>query len=279
VSVKRAGRGTWDNGDLEEEVFVQIGVQLAHAGRLARAGAVRRAASAAEAVGFDSVWVREGGPAPSDALDPLGVLAYAAAVTERVRLGASVPVAPWYRPASFARMLTTIDQLSDGRLVVGVGASSPGEDDPRLEETLDLLEALWGATQPEPVARRRPRVLLTGADDDTFAAVARRADGWNPRGLALELLAPSWQRICEDARAQGRDPDALSLVVGVDVVLDARPVSGPRTSYHGDVDQVAGDLLATAAAGAHEVVLGLAGDPSIDESLDAYARLAEALNR
>jgi alkanesulfonate monooxygenase SsuD/methylene tetrahydromethanopterin reductase-like flavin-dependent oxidoreductase (luciferase family) len=278
VAVKRAGRDAWDNEDLDEEVFVQIGVQLAHAGRLARAGAVRRAATAAEAVGFDSVWVLDRLVVPADALDPLGVLAYAAAVTERVRLGTTV-LGPWDRPVAFGRMLTTIDRLSDGRLVVGVGAGRSAADSPRIDETLDVMDALWGEVPREPVPRPRPRVLLADSDPAALERVARRADGWNPGGLAIEQLAPSWQRIRDQAGAHGRDPDALSLVVRAQIVLDPQPVTGHRASYHGDVEQVVEDLLATAAAGAHEVVLGLAGDPSIDESLDAYARLAEALNR
>lgn len=67
-------------------------------------------------------------------------------------------------------------------------------------------------------------------------------------------------------------------MVRADIVLTSAPVAGARESYHGDLAQVAADLQAARDAGAHEVVLSLVGDPSLDEALDAYARLAEAIS-
>ena len=117
---------------------MRLGVSIAQTGRLADPASVRSAATAAEQVGYSSVWVLdrlEGGPGagggtagtadpPPDLmtiLDPIGVLTYAAAVTSRVRLGTSVLVAPWYRPALLARSLTSRDVLRVGGLTVGRG--------------------------------------------------------------------------------------------------------------------------------------------------------------
>jgi probable F420-dependent oxidoreductase len=304
---------------------VDIGVQLAQIGRLADASAVRRAAMAAEQVGFASVWVLDRLLSPVDprsgyggtadgrlplgmetSLDPLGVLAYAAALTDTVRLGASVLVAPWYRPVPLARLLTTVDQLSQGRLVVGLGVGwSLDEYDAvgvpmrergaRLDETLDVLDAVWGEdpvaltgptthiapaeVQPKPVQRPRPPVLLAAYTPAGLDRVARRGDGWNPAGMPMELLAPIWGQIRDAAAGYGRDPDALRLVVRANITLSDAPVDGERPPYHGSLEQVAEDLRATAAAGADEVILGLFGDPKLDEALDVYAQLAESVER
>jgi probable F420-dependent oxidoreductase len=304
---------------------VEIGVQLAQLGRLADASAVRRAALAAEQVGFSSVWVldrllapveprspypgTEDGALPEGMatnLDPLGVLAFAAALTERVRLGASVLVAPFYRPVPLSRLLTTIDQLSGGRLVVGMGVGwsideyeaagvpMPERGD-RLDETLDVLDAVWsdgeaeyvGATvriartdvQPKPLQRPRPPVLLAAYTPAGLDRVARRADGWNPAGLPVAALAPMWAQVRDAAAAYGRDPAAMRLVVRANIVLTDAPIDGERLTYHGSVEQVAEDLRATDAAGADEVILGIYGDPKLDEALDVFAQLAESIER
>jgi alkanesulfonate monooxygenase SsuD/methylene tetrahydromethanopterin reductase-like flavin-dependent oxidoreductase (luciferase family) len=260
---------------------VQIGVQLAQVGSLADPSALRRALVAAEQVGYDSVWVQD--RLAGRVLDPLGVLAYAAAVTERVRLGASVLVAPWYRPRSLARHLVTVDRLSNGRVVVGLGlgrragdrdepALPAGERARRLDSALDALDA-------ERAARPRPPVLLAASTSEGFDRIARRADGWNPSGLPVAELAPRWADVRDRAAGWGRDPDALRLVVRANVTLTDASIDGARSSYAGSLEQVTEDLLATAAAGADEVILGLTGDPMLDEALDAYARLAEAIDR
>lgn len=301
---------------------MKLGVQLAQIGPTASPEAVRSSAQAAEALGYDSVWVIDRLLAPIDpsvgyggsdvvmpvemahSLDPLAALAYAAAVTERVGLGTSVLCAPFYPPATLARSLTSVDVLSGGRLQVGLGqgwspeelaavGSSTAERAARLDELLDVLDAWWGddpvahdgptsTIAPsthglKPAQRPRPPVLLAAYAPAGFDRIARRADGWNPAGLPVELLAPMFGALRDAAAGYGRDADALRLVVRANITLTGTPIDGERGSYEGSVEQVADDLVATRAAGAHEVVLGLLGGGGLDETLDAYAALAEAL--
>ena len=245
-------------------------------------------------------------PEFATALDPLAVLTYAAAVTSRVRLGTSVLVAPWYRPTLLARSLTSLDVLSDGRLTVGLGLGwsldeyeavgvPQRELGRRLEEALDVLAVVWGADPvshtgrdlriapslmgPKPVQRPGPPILLAAYTPDGLDRVARRADGWNPAGLPVEMLSPLWATVRDRAADHGRDPDALTLVPRANIALTDRPVDGPeRPSYHGSIEQVAADLEATRAAGAHEVILGLRGDPGLSQALEHFACITEALN-
>ena len=254
---------------------MRIGVSAAQYGRLATPAAVRAAAVAAEEVGYASLWVsdRLTEPPSRGQLDPLGVLAAVAGATRRVRLGTSVLVAPRYPPTLLVRALTTLEVLSEGRLLIGLGfgAAAGGPDRAaHLDRVLDAIDQCW----PEG----RPPLLLAASGPAGLDRVARRADGWNPAGLPTATLRASWEHVLERAAIHGREPERLQLVVRADIVLTREPIVGARESYHGDFAQVAADLEATRAAGAHEVVLGLAGDPSLDEALDTYARLAEAIS-
>ena len=149
---------------------MDVGIGLPHLGSLADPDAIRTVAIAAEQAGMTSLWAMDrllrplqprslGYPGRSDGslptaqdvvLDPLVALTVAATVTERVRLGTDVLVAPWYPPVLLARSLAAIDQVSRGRLVAGlglgwstdefaaVGAPITGRGR-RLDEVLDVL--------------------------------------------------------------------------------------------------------------------------------------------
>ena len=241
-------------------------------------------------------------PEMATVLDPIGALTMVATITERVRLGTSVLVAPWYPPLLLARALTTLDVISGGRLHVGLGTGwsideyqavgvPMHERGARLEAALDVLHAAWSegpsevrgpfATvarsdiRPKPIQRPGPPVLLAAYDARSLDRVARRADGWHPAGLPPELLAPMWDDVRRAAAGYGRDPSQLRLVVRANVELVDRPAGDGRPPFHGTLDEIASDLAATAAAGAHETVLTLGGDPDLDTMLDVVDRLLD----
>ena len=157
---------------------MRIGIGLPQLGRFADIDTLRRVAIAAEASGLSSLWAidrllvpvnpRSAYPASADgtlppeqrtAIDPIVALSVAATVTDRIRLGTSVLVAPWYPPVVLARALASVDVASAGRLTVGLGVGwsldeyeavgAPMQQrGRRLDEILELLDSLWsGRTQ------------------------------------------------------------------------------------------------------------------------------------
>lgn len=283
---------------------MEIGLGLPHLGHFADPAATRAAAIAAEDAGFASLWAMDrllspvaprslGYPGRADGvlphvqervLDPLVTLTLAAAVTDRVRLGTDVLVAPWYPPALLARSLAAIDQVSRGRLTVGlglgwsidefeaVGAPIAGRGS-RLEEVLDVLAALWApgptsiSTAHEtitgsvmglkPVQRAGPPILLATFSPTGLDRIARRADGWLPFGLGLDELAETWGSLRIAARRHGRDPDELQLVVRADPTLTEVRLGSDRPSFTGSRDQVADDIDRARQIGATELILDL----------------------
>ena len=168
------------------------------------------------------------------AADPLAVLTAAAVVTEEVRLGTAILIAAQHTPVQLAKALATIDQISGGRMIAGMG---PGwsSDDLRatgatradrgrfLDETLDVFDAVWG---PDPVTFRSPRVIIDNASvlpkpvskipvmlggggnnlgrsttPKAVQRIAKRADGWLPL-----LTTPGPRRRRRTARKLGPYP-------------------------------------------------------------------------
>src|SRR3712207_2259276 len=144
-----------------QEAPMRYGVAIPQANRFAAPEAVRAVARAVEDVGFDSLWVSdhiivpEGSPyIPVMMVEPLALLAYLAAETRHVTLGTSVLVVPYRDPVFTAKFLSTVDALSGGRLVVGVGAGwleqefealgvPYAERGARTDEYLRVFRNLW----------------------------------------------------------------------------------------------------------------------------------------
>ena len=150
---------------------MQIGIHLPHIGRKAGPDAIRRAAVQAEELGFADVWVSEHIIIPKDAnyppspnfWDPVLTLTWAAACTQRVRLGTSVLVLPMRHPLPLAKELATLQNLSRGRLILGAGVgwmeaefNALGvpfrERGRRMDEGIAMMKAVWS---DDPVTSRR----------------------------------------------------------------------------------------------------------------------------
>lgn len=217
-------------------------------------------AQQAERLGFDSVWLPDhlfvdlarhrGPPGRQGAIDPLVGLAALARHTRRVRLGTLVLCAPLRPPTVVAKALATLDVLSGGRVIAGVGAGwyepefraaglpfpPAGPRLAHLAETIQVLKGLWSGgpfsfegvhvraenayCRPQPLQRPHPPVWVGGKGDRLLGVAAVHADGWNtawrvtPKEYAArtEVLAAA----CERA---GRDPASITLSVGLHALV------------------------------------------------------------
>lgn len=285
---------------------MRIGLAIPQVGTLADPDAIRTVATAADRLGYASVWALDRVLAPVDprtpypatpdgvlpteqatSLDPVGALTLAAAVTTRVRIGTNVLVGPFYPPVLLARALATLDQISRGRLTVGLGLGwSRDEYDAvgvprrdlaaRSEELLDVLDAAWttdvvfhhgeryriapSVIGLKPAQRPRPPLVLAAYTPAGLDRIARRADGWTPAGLPVGVVPPMWSALRDLCADHGRNPDELELIVRANIKLSPVAMGADRPSFWGSVEQVAGDLDATRSAGAHEVILDVQGD-------------------
>jgi probable F420-dependent oxidoreductase len=197
-------------------------------------------------------------------LDPFVALAAAASVTSKILLGTGVCLVAQREPIVTAKAIATLDHLSGGRVVLGVGVGWNEDEmeshgvDPRARrararEHVLAMERLWSDdvasfagehvrvppswSWPKPVQRPRPPILIGGAAGPTlFAHIAEYADGWMPHGGSG--VAAAVPALHAAARAAGRDPSSLRVVV-----FGALPDEGKMARY--------------VELGVHEVVLRL----------------------
>jgi probable F420-dependent oxidoreductase len=276
---------------------MRVGMHLPQFGRAAIAGAVEQAAPLAEELGFDDVWVSDhlvvpkDQPYPSPYLyDPLIALTFAAATTSAVGLGTSVLVGPQYpSPLALANSLATLDNMSRGRLTVGVGIGwSAAEYEAlhapfdhrgaRLDEIIDLFRTAWGddpATHkgrfysfsdvrvlPKP-AHEIP-IWVGGRSDGAFRRATSRADGFHGVGHGPDDA----KALVERLRAS-RPDDAFTISL--------------RVPWDGDMepDEIRTQFEAYAAAGVQHLMIApergyaeswLAGMRTLASVLDLPAR-------
>ncbi len=190
-------------------------------------------ARAADEAGVHSLWVNEG--FGHDAFSGLALLARE---TERVGLGTSIVNVFSRTPGALAQHFATIDQLSGGRVLVGLGTSAPGVIERyhgvpferplvRLKETVELLRLFWRRERfsyegeafrlerslpmgVEPV-QEAPPILLATMAPRSVAVTGAIADGWLPTWIPLDQLPREVRRVREVAEAAGRDPRSFRV--------------------------------------------------------------------
>jgi alkanesulfonate monooxygenase SsuD/methylene tetrahydromethanopterin reductase-like flavin-dependent oxidoreductase (luciferase family) len=203
-------------------------------------------AGEAEKEGLDSVWLADhlfmniekygGAPGRHEGFEPIIGLAALARVTKRVKLGTLVLCCQLRPPTILAKALASIDKLSAGRLIAGVGAGwnepeyaeagiafgSPGERLRQLADTLDVLRRMWtgvdGAPpcRPRPVQQPHPPLWVGGRGDRLLGLVARHADGWNTAwAWTHEAYAERLAVLDRACDALGRDPATITRTVGL----------------------------------------------------------------
>jgi probable F420-dependent oxidoreductase len=195
----------------------------------------------AESLGFDSAWVSEH-HGSSDGYLPslLPMLAAFAAVTDRIELGTGLVLTPLHDPLRLAEDAAVVDQLSNGRLILGLGlgwreeefrmfGASMRERARRTADTIEVLRRAWtgrrfsfeGRTMrfdrvrvtPAPARPGGPRIFLGGYDDRALRRAGRLADGYITDATEPENLRHALAVLDEGAASAGRDPRTLAIAL------------------------------------------------------------------
>lgn len=212
-------------------------------------GSLLRLADRAEALGFDSVWVGDSLTA-RPRHEPLALLAAVAGRTRRVALGTAVMLPALRNPVLLAHQISTIDQISEGRFILGVGIATdvkniraeflscgvPFEQrGARMMELLRLCRALWSGEKvdwdgrwilneqmigPKPYRPGGPPIWLAGSKPLALRRIATQLDGWFPNDPDPARWRETRAEIDAQARAAGRDPADITGAVYLTLTVD-----------------------------------------------------------
>jgi probable F420-dependent oxidoreductase len=269
---------------------------------------------AAEALGYDSIWVMDhlfNAGYIRERLDdkpyyhPLATLSYLSATTKRVQLGTSVLVLPYHNPVELAKYTATLDQMSGGRVILGVGVGAMTEEFEALgvpfrqrgaltNECIAVMKELWTNPDPtydsqrwhfadlkfspKPVQKPHIPFWVGGSSPGALRRAATMGDGWHPTGMSAEEFRRGSQEVRQLAAAAGRPPEAVTMSIRLEVEVHGRPSSNRAASRSrlpgNDLEQMLAGLRAYQQAGVEHVLLALnSGDvPRITALMEDIAR-------
>ena len=266
---------------------MQLGINIANHRDLLSKQYIHTTARLAEELGFDSVWIPDHiivpraveeryGPVYYDAI---AVLAYLAGITSRVLLGTTVLVVPYRHPLVLAKQVASIDQLSEGRVILGVGVGWAeaefqvlrlpfAERGYRTDEALRLMQTVWTQDapaftgtyhtfsdilfQPRPVQHPVP-IWVGGNGRAALRRTAEFASGWHPIDLPPARLRESAEALQTLCRNRNVTPPALCPRFTVRIQEQA--AGDTRRFMEGNAAQIIDDVLQVKALGATHVVL------------------------
>ena len=291
------------------------GVHLPHLGRDVGRDSLIGFAQTAEKIGIHSAWASDhvcwpaqfeskypyssdgSFPAPAGLgwLDPIGTLLFVAGCTEQIRLGFTVLILPYRQPVATAKQLATIDVVSEGRLILGVGVGWMREEAQvlgmpwdnrgrRSDEQLEIFEALFQEETPSydgtyysfPQVRFEPKpiqqplpVWVGGNSPAAFRRTARFGHAFHAAFEPLDVVEKEWEQVREACEAIARDPDELDL--SLRMFLDPSETMEPAKSIGGSVDQMVDTIGLCQEIGITHILLDPVARGGIDGRLDVLA--------
>ena len=290
---------------------MDVGVILPNFSAAADPRTLAEVAEAADELGFDSIWTTDHLLMPKGMEEPYGhiyelltTLAYLTPLTRRVRLGTSVLVLPPRNPIVVAKQVATLDALSGGRVILGLGAgwmeqefaflgsdfSNRGE---RFDEYIAAMRELWTSEDPRfegrhvrfadvlfsprPVQPGGPPIWLGGSSSRAIRRTAAVADAWHPVGSSLEVFADGLARVRELAGGRRVIGSLRTRVTPGRQLPESRTASGQvLTVFDGAPEQIVEKIRAFQTAGLEYLVAHF-GDNTRDSILADMRRFAEEI--
>lgn len=278
---------------------MEFGFSLPSRGPAATMQNLRALAQHAEGLGMDSVWVSDHIIVPrriesfypydpqgrfptapeQDYLEPLTALTFLAGCTERIQLGTSVLILPYRNALLTAKIVATLDALSNGRVILGVGVGWMEEEFVALgldtyrqrgavsDEYIQAFRQLWTSDEPrfegkyvrfadlgfapKPVRQPHPPIWVGGHTAPAIRRAARLGDGWHPiglrppAGLVPDEMQQAVAQLRQEASNVGRNPDSITISFRAPLVFsdaggaDRTPLSGSAAAIQDDIGRYA----------------------------------------
>ncbi len=305
-----------------------FGCTLPSRGPLATPDSLCALATRAEELGFDHIWVSDHIVIPEQVVssypyaptgvapfvsdpkqpycEPLASLCYLAGSTRRIKLGTHVLILPYREPVLAAKMVATLDYMSGGRVILGVGVGWMKEEFEALglntfaergkvsDEYIRIFKELRTkdapsyqgrysrsspvSFYPKPVQKPHPPIWVGGHTPAALRRAAVLGDGWMPIGLRppAELepaeLGDQVDRLRDMSEKAGRPRDAVDIVFSTNIVFD--PSTGPRRTMTGSSEEIGADSIMYQQVGVQHFIFSFDGDTleQVLENMERFTR-------
>jgi len=246
---------------------MKIGIWIPSVRQLARPDVIRRSIIRAEQLGYDSIWTIDHVITPKADIaqfgllyDPLIVMALAAGITERIEIGVSVLVLPYRHGVLTAKMVASLDDLSNGRIILGVGSGWNATESAILglpfdergamtDEWIRVMKELWTNPEPnfsgkftqfsdvvfnpKPARRPHPPIWVGGSSRAALRRAVEFGDAWHPINRTPDQLCEGWAEIEKLCQRFGREkPPAMAPRVDAHLVVDGMGAPAPAHRGH-----------------------------------------------
>lgn len=302
---------------------MQFGVVLPNMGSIVRPDDLSRLAQRVEALAYDSLWVSDHVVLPlsiesrypyssrgvfpfqpqEDILEPVTTLTFLAGATQHIRLGISALILPYRHPVLNTKMLTTLDVLSGGRTILGVGVGWMREEFEALDanyehrgkitdEHIRIFKALCTQQEPtfegehyhvkgiglspKPIQKPHPPIWVGGNTGPAMRRAALLGDGWHAVNLKPAQIAAGREEVFRLRSEYGLETDRFQVSLRTSLQVTTEPLGEGRTPLTGTSQQIQEDIKRYEEAGSEYLVMGPRG-ANIDEVLSTIERFAESV--
>lgn len=272
---------------------MKFGIALPNFGKYAKKEFIIHIAKFAEDLGFDSVWVSDHIVLPESHkgfghlfYEPITTLSFIAAETRTVKLGTSVIILPYRNPMVLAKMISTLDVASGGRVILGVGLGWLQEEFDALgvpyrnrgliaDEYIEVLKNLWSSEAPshrgtyynfsdisffpKPFQKPYPPIWIGGNGVAALTRAMRLGDGWHPVGLTPDEIAEKRLAIDESERKTRSSHFVISLRKNLRIYESGRKRPDPREPLRGDPEAISKGIESYWEGGVSHLVFQILG--------------------
>lgn len=283
---------------------MKIGVSISNYGKLPSRDFLRDVALEIENSGLDSIWTSDHIIVPKEnnpwtrVFETITTLSFLASITQKVQLGTSILLIPLREPFALAKQIATLDSLSTGRVMIGVGIGWNKKEfeligcdfknrTKILAENLDVMRKMWSGQfidqgylcEPMPYSENGPPILIGGQSDGAIQRVAAIGDGWHPVGISAKEYETDIQKITSIEKRDyiwslrinfAANKEIESYYTGTD--------GGPRLRLVGSMDEIISKIQDYEKVGLEHLVCDIRADSKKEylEQLKAVSQIKKS---
>lgn len=265
---------------------MKIGISLSNYGPMPSRSFLKEAVIEIEDLGLDSIWVSDHIIVPKTdkpwnrVFESITTLGFLASITESVNLGSSIILVPLRDPMVLAKQIATLDALSNGRIIVGVGVGWNKKEfellgydfekrNTDIVKKVQIMRKMWAneysqqgySCEPLPTSKLGPPILIGGQSNAALKRVIKFGDGWHPVGISAQQYASGIKQIEESSKKDFLRSLRINFAANQKIDSQYKGADGsPRLRLVGNTDKIISKIQEYQQAGVYHMVCDIRAD-------------------